>query len=157
MFNYQSVDDMLCHFRQSYHQKLFVNRSKRVLQSFAKMANGNKVHVNSKRPISTLPVEKLEINENSFIAYRRYSPPKAANDIGVVFFQGLMSNMNGSKAQFLERYCREKGLNYVCFDYVGHGYSSGKFEEFSIGLWKRNALDVLNKLTCGEDHFNIVR
>ncbi len=105
------------------------------------------------RPISDLPVEKLLVTEgSSHIAYRRFSPPVPAKNIGVMFFQGLMSNMNGSKARYLERYCRERNLNYVCFDYnKGHGESSGRFEDFSIGLWKQNALSVLNQLTSGND------
>eukprot|EP00794_Sanderia_malayensis_P000350 gene350-983_t len=106
--------------------------------------------MSAKRPTSNLPVEKLELGFSaSFIAFRRFTPSVAAKPVGVIFCQGLMSNMDGLKAQFLEKYCRNRALNYVCFDYMGHGHSSGKFEDFTIGLWKRNTVDVLQKLTQG--------
>jgi pimeloyl-ACP methyl ester carboxylesterase len=43
---------------------------------------------------------------------------------GIVFLGGFRSNMTGTKALFLEDYCRRRGRAYVRFDYFGHGGSS---------------------------------
>lgn len=68
---------------------------------------------------------------------------------GVVFFGGFMSDMEGSKALTLEAYCREAGRAFVRFDYQGHGQSSGEFADGTIGLWAKDALEVIDKLTEG--------
>ncbi|MGC2856081.1 alpha/beta fold hydrolase [Novispirillum sp. DQ9] len=68
---------------------------------------------------------------------------------GVVFLHGFMSDMDGGKALFLERHCRERGLAFVRFDQFGHGKSSGAFEDGSIGRWAEDAVAVLDALTEG--------
>ena len=40
---------------------------------------------------------------------------------------GFRSDMTGTKALFLEEYCRRREIPYVRFDYFGHGASSGDF------------------------------
>ena len=68
---------------------------------------------------------------------------------GVVFLPGLMSNMEGTKATALERYCREIGHSYVRFDYRGHGMSGGKSEECTIGMRKEDVLTILDNVAKG--------
>ncbi len=65
----------------------------------------------------------------------------------VIFCGGYMSDMEGTKAIFLEKTCAELGLSYIRFDYSGHGKSPGKFEEGTIGNWKDDALAVVEQLT----------
>lgn len=60
-----------------------------------------------------------------------------------------MSDMTGTKALALENHCRQRGLNFVRFDYQGHGQSSGKFAEGTIGLWAEDAVAVLDRITEG--------
>lgn len=67
----------------------------------------------------------------------------------VVFFPGLMSDMEGSKALALDDFCRERGQAYVRFDYSGHGQSSGEFVEGTIGRWKEDALTIIDQVTEG--------
>ncbi len=68
---------------------------------------------------------------------------------GVVFLGGFMSNMTGSKAEWLEAFCRERGLAYLRFDYGGHGESEGAFTDGTIGSWLEDTLAVLDRLTEG--------
>jgi len=68
---------------------------------------------------------------------------------GVVFLGGFRSDMSGSKALYLEDCCRKWGCAYVRFDYFGHGISSGRFEEATIGRWLKDVLFVLDRLTTG--------
>lgn len=64
----------------------------------------------------------------------------------VIFLGGFRSDMTGSKALALESFCKEKGQAFIRFDYSGHGQSSGKFEEGTIGQWAEDAMAVIDKL-----------
>tara|TARA_B110000444_G_scaffold43629_1_gene39616 strand:- start:134 stop:868 length:735 start_codon:yes stop_codon:yes gene_type:complete len=68
---------------------------------------------------------------------------------GLVFLGGFMSDMEGSKAMFLESYAKETGQGYLRFDYSGHGRSSGKFSDGTIGQWFTDAVDAIDTLTDG--------
>lgn len=68
---------------------------------------------------------------------------------GVVFLGGFMSDMTGTKAQFLQDWARMQGRAFLRFDYSGHGQSSGAFEDWCIGDWAEDALAVINTLTEG--------
>lgn len=68
---------------------------------------------------------------------------------GVVFLGGFMSDMTGTKATALEARCRARGRAFLRFDYSGHGQSSGKFIEGTIGSWAADAVTVLDDLTEG--------
>lgn len=69
---------------------------------------------------------------------------------GVVFCGGFMSDMTGTKATALETHCRDRGLAFVRFDYLGHGESSGDFaDKGCISRWADDAAQVLDELTDG--------
>ena len=57
--------------------------------------------------------------------------------------------MTGTKALFLEDYCRRRGRAFVRFDYFGHGASSGDFAHGTIGRWREDAIAVIDSLTTG--------
>lgn len=67
----------------------------------------------------------------------------------VVFLSGFASNMGGTKALHLERWATGKGRAYLRLDYQGHGESSGRFEDGSIGIWAQDAMDVIERTTRG--------
>lgn len=79
------------------------------------------------------------------IAYRRME----GCGPGLIFLGGFKSDMTGSKASHLEAYATRTGRAFVRFDYMGHGLSSGQFEEGTIGHWGNDALAVLDLLTEG--------
>ena len=66
-----------------------------------------------------------------------------------MFLGGFKSDMTGTKATALETHCRDAGRGYVRFDYMGHGESSGRFEDGTIGRWAGDALAVLDQVTEG--------
>ena len=68
---------------------------------------------------------------------------------GVVFLGGLRSDMEGTKALFLEDWARRTNRAFLRFDYSGHGQSSGRFEEGAIGDWHEDALAAISTLTEG--------
>ena len=68
---------------------------------------------------------------------------------GIMFLGGFMSNMQGKKATAMEEYCRTNGHAFVRFDYRGHGESSGKISEGTIGSWLSDALLIFDDCTEG--------
>ncbi len=68
---------------------------------------------------------------------------------GVLFCGGYTSDMNGTKAVALDRYCRSKSRAYTRFDYRGHGASTGRFADGTIGGWCADSLAVLDRVTHG--------
>jgi len=68
---------------------------------------------------------------------------------GVVFLGGFKSDMEGTKALWLEDRARETGRAFLRFDYSGHGASSGAFTEGSIGDWTADARAVIEAVTEG--------
>ena len=83
--------------------------------------------------------------DGATIAYHRLigEPP------GIVFLGGFRSDMTGTKALFLEDYCRRRGRAYVRFDYFGHGASSGDIALGTVGRWREDAIAIIDSLTTG--------
>jgi pimeloyl-ACP methyl ester carboxylesterase len=67
----------------------------------------------------------------------------------VLFCGGYTSDMTGTKALALERWCRAGQLAYVRFDYAGHGRSDGRFEHGTIGGWAEDALAIVDRIARG--------
>ncbi len=89
--------------------------------------------------------DHLELGGGRRVAYRSVPGRGPA----VVFLGGFASDMTGTKARFLERLCRQAGQGYVRFDYTGHGASSGRFDDGTVGLWTEDAAGVVDRLTRG--------
>jgi hypothetical protein len=92
--------------------------------------------------------QKLYITASDFIAYHKHEGKK--NNASIIFLCGFMSDMEGIKALALEKFCQQRDCNFIRFDYFGHGKSSRKFTDCTIGAWKQNILDVIDKLTAGK-------
>lgn len=69
--------------------------------------------------------------------------------VGVVFLGGFMSDMTGSKAEFLAGWCEARATPFLRFDYSGHGTSEGRFVDGTIGRWAEDAATVITALTEG--------
>ncbi|HTP85215.1 MAG TPA: alpha/beta hydrolase [Alphaproteobacteria bacterium] len=89
--------------------------------------------------------ETLHGQDGVSIAYHR----TRGKSPGVVFLGGFMSDMTGTKAVTLEAFCRSRGCAFLRFDYRGHGASSGRFEDGTIGSWAADALAAFDQLTEG--------
>lgn len=72
---------------------------------------------------------------------------------GVVFLGGFRSDMDGTKAVFLEEWAQTQGRAFLRFDYSGHGQSSEAFTDGSIGDWAEDARAVVSILTDGPQVF----
>jgi pimeloyl-ACP methyl ester carboxylesterase len=67
----------------------------------------------------------------------------------VVFLGGYASDMTGTKAGYLDEWCRARGRAFLRFDYQGHGRSSGQLVDGTIGQWRDDALAVIRACTTG--------
>jgi pimeloyl-ACP methyl ester carboxylesterase len=60
----------------------------------------------------------------------------------LLWLGGFKSDMNGIKAQALDRWASERGRAIARFDYSGHGESGGNFLEGTISRWLEESLAV---------------
>ena len=70
--------------------------------------------------------------------------------INVVFFHGFMSDMIGKKPKAIQRFCIKHKINFLKFEYSGHGKSSGKFIEGNISKWTNEAKQLIKSKISGE-------
>ena len=82
------------------------------------------------------------------IAYR-HSPPAHAAATGLFWLSGFMSDMGSTKATAVMDWGRQQSLGATVFDYSGHGVSSGRFVDGTIGRWLDEAVAVFTKVTTG--------
>lgn len=68
---------------------------------------------------------------------------------GIVWLGGYRSDMDGTKAVEIDRFCGEQGLACTRFDYSGHGRSEGSFTDGTISRWLEEALAVLDRHARG--------
>jgi len=61
----------------------------------------------------------------------------------VFFLGGFKSDMEGSKAIFLEKWAKKRKRSFLRFDYSGHGQSSGDFLNLGIGDWCNDAKQII--------------
>lgn len=96
-----------------------------------------------------MTIEKIASSQSGVcLAYHK---TVAQNDVlpGVIFCGGFMSDMEGSKATFLEQQCAARGQGFVRFDYAGHGASDGYFTDSTIGSWLQDAETILTHVATG--------
>lgn len=67
----------------------------------------------------------------------------------VVFLGGFKSDMEGTKALWLEEWARARGQAFLRLDYSGHGQSEGAFEDGCISDWAEDARAVIESVTDG--------
>ena len=69
------------------------------------------------------------------------------SQITVVFFHGFMSDMTGKKPIAVQNFCKKQKLNFLKFEYSGHGKSSGKFTDGNISKWTNDAKSLIRSKT----------
>ena len=66
-----------------------------------------------------------------------------------MFLGGFKSDMQGTKALYLEDWAKRRNRAFLRFDYSGHGQSSGDFLDGCIGDWAQDAMDMIGEVTDG--------
>ncbi|MDI1282793.1 MAG: alpha/beta hydrolase [Reyranella sp.] len=90
-------------------------------------------------------VERLQRPDGNRVAYAK-TRGRAPT---VIFLGGFRSDMTGTKAVALEDWAQRTGRAFLRFDYLGHGQSSGRFEDGTIGRWLDDSLAAIDQLTTG--------
>ena len=97
-----------------------------------------------------MTIQYLRRENKPALAFRHIPAGPASRGMpAVMFLGGYRSDMEGTKAVFLEERCVKRGQEYIRFDYSGHGASEGKFEDGTIGTWKDDALAILDHIAPG--------
>tara|TARA_Y100000590_G_scaffold94961_1_gene107615 strand:- start:1135 stop:1896 length:762 start_codon:yes stop_codon:yes gene_type:complete len=65
------------------------------------------------------------------------------SQVMLIFFHGFMSDMSGEKPKIIQKYCKNRKLSFLKFEYSGHGKSSGKFIEGNISQWTNEAKKLI--------------
>lgn len=94
-------------------------------------------------------VQYLETAQGRQLAYHLTAGTGPCTDPCIVFLGGLKSDMQGTKAIYLEDWARAQGRAFLRFDYSGHGQSSGTFEAGCIGDWAEDTIAAVTALTKG--------
>ena len=77
-------------------------------------------------------IHHLQDVNNEMLAYY-FNDLKS--DTTIFFFGGYSSDMTGTKATALSNWTESNGINYLRFDYSGHGQSSGDFGKGTLSKW----------------------
>ena len=73
----------------------------------------------------------------------KYLYIKKNSQITVVFFHGFMSDMIGAKPMAIQKFCRKQKLDFLKFEYSGHGKSTGKFIKGNVSKWTNDAKQLI--------------
>ena len=68
---------------------------------------------------------------------------KKNSQITVVFFHGFMSDMIGAKPNAIQKFCKKQKLNFLKFEYSGHGKSTGKFTDGNVTKWTADSKQLI--------------
>ena len=77
-------------------------------------------------------IHHLQDVNNEMLAYY-FNDLKS--DTTIFFFGGYSSDMTGTKATALNNWTESNSINYLRFDYSGHGQSSGDLGKGTISSW----------------------
>ena len=92
-----------------------------------------------------MSVQRLSRPDGHEIAFRRQD----GRGPGVIFLGGFNSAMTGIKASWLAERGRAEGRAFLRFDGFGHGESTGRVADGTVGRWKADALAAIDELTEG--------
>jgi pimeloyl-ACP methyl ester carboxylesterase len=76
-------------------------------------------------------------------------PPAIPGGLGLIWLCGLKSDMGSTKAIALRDWAAAQGFGLTRLDYSGHGRSSGRFEDATIGDWLEETRAVFTRATSG--------
>lgn len=93
--------------------------------------------------------KKLFLDNERYITYK--SITNNADDSRIlVYFHGFYSSIESTKCKMFEDFCAKNSINFLAFDYLGHGKSSGNVEDFVITDWISSAKKLMNECCNGK-------
>ena len=96
------------------------------------------------------PLAYFDPGDGRRIAYRlRQRHSKVTGGPTLMFLPGYASDMDGTKAQEIDRFAAAAGLSYLRMDYSGTGSSGGDFAEGTLGRWLDEIVAAIDMLVEG--------
>jgi pimeloyl-ACP methyl ester carboxylesterase len=101
---------------------------------------------------------KALMNESRLTSLTIESPPpkrtiavraREGKSPGLFWLGGFKADMQGTKAEALDRWAQAQGRACLRFDYSGHGLSSGDFNDGTIGRWLEESVAVYTQFAQG--------
>ncbi|MDX1916753.1 MAG: alpha/beta hydrolase [Rickettsiaceae bacterium] len=89
-------------------------------------------------------MKTLRTYNNQTLSYKQQYFNKDSTTI--LYVHGLMSDMHGFKSSALMEYCTKKQINFIAFDNLGHGQSSGNYLECNITTWRDGLIAIIKEL-----------
>ena len=62
----------------------------------------------------------------------------------------MLSDKKGAKSKYIGNYCEKKNYSFLCFDFRGHGMSSGNFTEYGVGDWYADLCNIIKLLKINQ-------
>ncbi|MEM7444486.1 MAG: alpha/beta fold hydrolase [Pseudomonadota bacterium] len=93
--------------------------------------------------------EFLTLGDGTRLHYCHRSPAANSGQPTVLFCPGFRSISTGIKGQFLAKMTAAEGLGFASLDYRGHGTSSGRIQDGTVGAWLLDLLNVIDRVTKG--------
>jgi pimeloyl-ACP methyl ester carboxylesterase len=94
------------------------------------------------KPASALTAGALTVTDSVHGERRLAWAQQPGREPGLFWLSGLLSDMGSTKASALAAWAAGAGHGMTRFDYSGHGASSGRFVDGTIGLWLADASAV---------------
>lgn len=98
--------------------------------------------------VSPVPITRLSLAQDGF-AREIAVADRPGRAPGVFWMSGFMSDMAGTKAGEVDRWCAGHGLACTRFDYSAHGASGGSIEDGSLSRWLAESRHVFEKTATG--------
>ena len=89
----------------------------------------------------------LNLKDNTKLCF--FSSNQSKNKLGIIFLSGHGSDMEGTKAQAIQKLTYEKKIPFVKFDYYGHGKSDGNLKDGNISRWKSDCINIIREVCKG--------
>jgi len=77
----------------------------------------------------------------------RFLSINSRSDLCLIFLHGFMSDIEGEKPAHFAKYSIKNKVNFLTFEYSGHGKSYGKFTNGNITKWTNDAKKII-KAKC---------
>ncbi len=93
---------------------------------------------------------KFMLQNSEHLEFSQFICSNGQNSPTIVFLHGLGSDMYSNKALFLKDWCEKNNQNYLCFNYRGHGNSSGEMASLFIKDWINDAIEIIQEQVKGD-------
>lgn len=90
--------------------------------------------------------QKFYLNDNNYITYKIINN-NSTKDYIIIYLHGFYGDMDGKKGTKIEEIAKEHKVNLIKLNYLGHGTSSGKVEDYTMINWFDNIKTIIDNFS----------